>query len=217
MEKNRAPSKRGFTLVEILVVIAIIGVLVAVSIPALSMFSRGHKLSSSGRLFQSAFDLAKRYAVNTRRTHHVLFLEDRLWVYGKNVKTITGDEEDPDADEDAQSKGISPFKSEILLGNLVEYEFGFRKDNYATEHAKTREEAVANLDKYSLEFRPDGTVNFENFEDVPRDYIGSSHRDIDPKGADIFIRISKGETKWVYVDIDPSSARTRMNIAGPLR
>jgi len=142
-------------------------------------------------------------------------------VYGKEVKTLTVSktgEETLDENDDAAAKGILPKKAEIALGKFVSYELGFRKDNYATRHAQSLEEAIANLDKYAIEFKPDGSINFENFTDVPRDYIGNSDQDIEPKGADVYIRIEAGSDKrWCYLDIDPASGRTRMNVAPGLQ
>ncbi|TET38158.1 MAG: prepilin-type N-terminal cleavage/methylation domain-containing protein [Planctomycetota bacterium] len=218
MKKRPSPTEKAFTLVEILVVITIIGILALMTVPAFQMFSKGQRLRNAGRLFQSAFDLAKRYAVNTRKSYHVLFLEDKLVIYGRDVRTLTGDKDDADPDaDDAAGKGISPYKKEILLGKFVKYELGFRKDSYATEHAKTREEAIAALDKFALEFRPDGSINFEDFTDVPRDYIGSVKRGIEAKGADIYIRMKKGDKRCCFMDIDPASTRTRMNLAPDIR
>ena len=78
MRPRRANSRRGFTLMELLVVIGIILVMTALSIPAISKFMDGQTLQQSGRIMQSAFNEARRSAITSRKPHYLIFFHDQL-------------------------------------------------------------------------------------------------------------------------------------------
>lgn len=69
-------NRRGFTLMELLVVIGIIIVMTAMSIPAVKKFMDGQRLSQSGRILQSAFNEARRAAITQRTRQYVVFFRN---------------------------------------------------------------------------------------------------------------------------------------------
>lgn len=71
-------SKKGFTLVELLVVISIIVVLAAASVPVLRAFSKGQKLEQSARILISTLSDARRLAVTKRARTAVVFFSYRV-------------------------------------------------------------------------------------------------------------------------------------------
>ncbi|RMG14287.1 MAG: hypothetical protein D6731_10535 [Planctomycetota bacterium] len=65
--------RRSFTLMELLVVIGIIVILTALSVPAITKFLRGQSLTQSGRIVQSAFNEARRAAITQRAKNYLVF------------------------------------------------------------------------------------------------------------------------------------------------
>ncbi len=67
---------RAFTLMELMVVIGIIMIMTAISIPAISKFMDGQKLQQSGRLMQSSFNEARRAAITQRARNVLVFFRE---------------------------------------------------------------------------------------------------------------------------------------------
>ncbi|MGE0713161.1 MAG: Tfp pilus assembly protein FimT/FimU [Planctomycetota bacterium] len=72
----RRPIRRAFTLMELLVVIGIVVVMTALSIPAISKFMDGQTLQQSGRIMQSAFNESRRAAITQRARNYLVFFRE---------------------------------------------------------------------------------------------------------------------------------------------
>jgi prepilin-type N-terminal cleavage/methylation domain-containing protein len=66
-------ARAAFTLIELLVVIVIVGILVAVTIPAVSTLLKSGGLSASTRHVANALSLARQYAITHRTITRVVF------------------------------------------------------------------------------------------------------------------------------------------------
>ena len=64
---------RGFTLMELMVVVGIIVIMTALAIPSISKFLDGQSLVQSSRIMQSAFNEARRAAITQRAKNYLVF------------------------------------------------------------------------------------------------------------------------------------------------
>lgn len=70
---KRSGEMRGFTLLELLVVIAVMAVLLAVSIPAFQGFGRGSRANTALFQLNTTLGLARQMAITTRQNVHIMF------------------------------------------------------------------------------------------------------------------------------------------------
>jgi len=73
----KTPARKGFTLVELLAVLAIIGIIMIVGIPAMHNFSRSSALGAATRQFADSISLA--------RTHALVNNVDVFVIVGNNI------------------------------------------------------------------------------------------------------------------------------------
>lgn len=66
----------GFTVVEVVIVLAIVAVMTAVAVPSMRQWSANQRLKSSAREISSVFSYARSEAIRTGNVHLVLFQED---------------------------------------------------------------------------------------------------------------------------------------------
>ncbi len=88
-------NKNGFTLVEMLVVIAIIILISASAIPAITPFLKGQRLSKGARIVQATALAARTMAINSRKTRWLIFdsTNYKLTIKDETNSNVLGREE----------------------------------------------------------------------------------------------------------------------------
>ncbi|MFA4991561.1 MAG: GspH/FimT family pseudopilin [Candidatus Omnitrophota bacterium] len=75
-------KRKAFTLIEMLVVLAIIGMFMGISVPFASGFGKGLRLKTAARAVSGVLRVARSNAVTLRRNHSVVFdaEENKYWI-----------------------------------------------------------------------------------------------------------------------------------------
>jgi prepilin-type N-terminal cleavage/methylation domain-containing protein len=80
----RDQNKSGFTLVELLTVILIMGMLMLIAVPSFQSASRGGKLRSAAFHLNSSFGLARQTAITSRQEVYLIFPDSESSLYAGN-------------------------------------------------------------------------------------------------------------------------------------
>ncbi|MGE4564468.1 MAG: Tfp pilus assembly protein FimT/FimU [Victivallaceae bacterium] len=84
---SRVSSRRAFTLVELLVAIGIIGILVAIGIPAFQKLTSGNRLSNTASMIRGMSEQAQSMAL-THRRYVALLIDDKGQLYGGRDQAV---------------------------------------------------------------------------------------------------------------------------------
>jgi type II secretion system protein H len=146
------PSRRAFTLLELIVVMALLAIVLAISSPALSRFFKARNLESEARRFMSLTRAAQNRAVS-EGVPMILWLQPKEHAYGlKADKTFI--EEDPKAEQ-------------FAMDATLEIEPRYSAEaNTATRGSQFKNEKLDTTDYYTLRFNPDGFVSASSPEAV---------------------------------------------------
>ena len=144
--------RRGFTLIELILVMALLAIVLAISSPSLSRFFKSRSLESEARRFMALTRAAQSRAVS-EGVPMVLWLETKSRAYGLNAdKSFV--EEDPKAEQFAVDASL-----EVEVRHSSEAAA-------ALQLVQFRNEKLDTGTLYTLRFNPDGFVSVSSPEAV---------------------------------------------------
>ena len=80
IENRKSKIENGFTLLELLVVVAILGILAALTVPALKSLSRSDVQVSASRQLLDDLARARQLAISRRTTVYMVFVPQNFWL-----------------------------------------------------------------------------------------------------------------------------------------
>lgn len=147
-----AATRAGFTLIELILVLALLAIVLAVSSPALSRFFKGRGLESEARRFLALTRAAQSRAVS-EGVPMVVWLDTKQRNYGLNAdKSYV--EDDPNA-------------VEFAMDTTLQIDARFSAEaSFANRAAAFKNEKLNASGLYLLHFNPDGFVSLSSPEAV---------------------------------------------------
>lgn len=227
---------RGFTVLELMVVVGIILLMTALALPAVTTFLRGQRLQQSGRIMQSAFNEARRAAITQRTKQYLIFFRDQdelgqVRYSAQRYRDRHGWEGEPfnllPAVEIETTPAAAPPGTVARATQLGLPIFGQRpaEDDPALF---TDRRPIAGLGW--IEFRKDGTINlqtplanqlpptggpFANMFDLNVNIqVNETQLDAQITQVDMSLREAGGGQvqKRCFIDIDPNTGRVRFRV-----
>lgn len=152
-ERRQVPSlQSGFTLIELILVLALLALVLAVSAPSLSKFFKGRSLESEARRFMALTRHAQSRAVS-EGVPMVLWFDSKQRLYGLNA--------------DRSFVQDDPMAEEFQVDEAVQIEFELSSEAVAASQASLfKSDKLDTSGFYFLRFNPDGFVSPSSPESV---------------------------------------------------
>lgn len=113
--KLQTSTRRGFSLVELLVVLAIVGLVASISLPALRGLGKSNSLVSTQRQLLDDLGLARQLALKNRTTVYMVFVPGNIWEHEGRATVVPGAREGEIAKRAFLSAASGPYSGYALL------------------------------------------------------------------------------------------------------
>ncbi len=215
------PEKAGFTMIELMVVMAIITLAFGIMVPSVTEFFRNRQLDLVRQQFNSALNAARLQAVVNNRPFYVVFFREGIRVYDPKLERWKVDEE---FDPETAPAGDEAISFNLLFAGRHGAQLLRYLDWEASRFGGTVDKKGAGSDKdedkdgpkvtlndvkglVKIAFDRDGSLSFvgQGGQDVP----AASYKADPPQGADIIIWQSFHEHREynpnvAFIDLQPT-------------
>jgi prepilin-type N-terminal cleavage/methylation domain-containing protein len=165
------PTEEGFTLVELMVVIAIIVLAAGLMTPTITDFFRNRQLESIRGVFGSCFNMARLRAVNQGTKFSLVFFREGARIFDEKEKRFV--------DEDNFNPETSPLADELTF-----YRLGFLDKRPSTDLPKYRDwEAAVLRESEAAKSKTTGIP--VRTDDLPKVVFSRDGSLMFPLGADV--------------------------------
>jgi type IV fimbrial biogenesis protein FimU len=190
---------RGFTLIELMVVVAIVVLAMGIMAPTLIEFFNNQKLKNVRSHFSSAFNIARLMAITEGTAVRVVFFHEGARVYHARNRAFRREEE---FNPDSAPGSITGISFELRFARRANADLMKYREWEETQHllhAPPSEPAAGqcSVDKLvAIEFQRDGTVTWLGGTDVPTVKFSADP----PLDADLIV-LQDGNLEALYLDV----------------
>ncbi len=206
----------GFTLVELLVVIALISLLLAVMVPVMMAFMRGRGLRMAANSIQGFVSFARTEALNTRQPHILVFMTEQTTHKntGESLPMKMGPGialfriNNAPGNNEAALTFVREYNLADQLGDDVDFAANWKRKFETSAPVGLGELATAEINRsfsknYKIVIRMDGRSEVIN--DKPG-YLLDTNATKGPNDSDVVLEDS---TRFLFIDINPATTNVR--------
>jgi prepilin-type N-terminal cleavage/methylation domain-containing protein len=207
----RNQGKRGFTLMELLVVIALIALLVTVMVPVMLSFMKGRGLGMMSNNVAGFIAFARSEAMNRRMYHKLVYFYEEEAIPGSGLFEQRAG---PGMVLYRINRNPAPGEQEVTFVRQLDFEgavgggvdFAESWKSRAARPPEWRGETAAEravvAGKYSLTIEPDGYIRI--FDDKPGYVLDTEQT----KGLQVDLVLTDGD-RFVFMDINPATGTVK--------